>query len=380
VPSSQPLQRQYSAPAGRSSNLNRQTGTSPINIPQSHSRRTSAAASVPVRSFHRTGLGDIDEVQVYSPAAFLARSPEALKAPPVSVTPSPAVEHGEFDSQTFTYNQVYETSSSSHTPMTATSDSSLVSVPAVFSEPMTRTNTDDVLCTGFDDFNMNAKPESPGAKADDSDQAPLFSYSPDMIPDQYHGSFSDHPPSFSYVSEPKSSLLSESDTSLSSSQYPSSPQAKSARLLAPKLESNATSPAQSPPLKLVAVTAADGTVSHKAEIARAARQEPPRKTMYCKYCNEQPNGFHGVHELDRHIDRQHTLRRKVWICKEATPGGTFLANCKGEFLFTVQNPLLTHRSLPSWQDIRCQLQRRRPPPSRTLQPTQVQAWWPWQEE
>lgn len=341
LPSSQPLQRQCSAPAGRSqpssSKFTHAQGSatsSPINIPLHHSRRVSAAASVPARPFQHTGLGDIDEVQAYSPADYLARSADEYKAPAISVTPSTAVELGEFNSQTLTYNQVYDSSSSGHIPVTATSDSSLASAPTVFSEPMTRTNTDDVLCTGFDLFHFNpSKPESEAAKADDADQTPLFSYSPDMVPDQYHDSFPDRSPPFSYGSEMKTSLSSESDTSFSSSQYPSSPlmlETRSARLIMPKLESSATSPSQSPPLKLVAVRAADGTVSHKAEIARAARQEPPRKTMYCKYCNEQPNGFHGVHELDRHVDRQHTIRRKVWICKEDRPGGTFLANCKGE--------------------------------------------------
>jgi hypothetical protein len=326
VPSSQPLQRQYSAPAGRptaSLTSSRQAaGSSPISIPKSNSRRTSTAASIPVNSLYRISLSEIDEVQVFTPAGYLAQSPEA---PAISVTSSPAVEQCEFNSQILTYNQVYEPLSSSHTPMTATSDTSLASAPAVFSEPMTRTNTDDVLCTGFDMFTVN-KPESSFAKADDVDQASLFPCSPDIVPDQYNGCFPpDHP--FPYSMKP--CLSSESDASFSSSQHPSSPLPRATRAIAPKLESNMTSPAQSPPLKLVAVTGPDGSVSHKAEIARAARQEPPRKTMYCQYCNEQPNGFHGVHELDRHIDRQHKARRKVWICKESTPGGSFLANCKG---------------------------------------------------
>jgi hypothetical protein len=79
--------------------------------------------------------------------------------------------------------------------MTITYDSSLVSLLAVLSERMTRTNADNVLRTGSDDFNMNVKPESPGAKADNSDQAPLFSYAPAMLPDQYHGTFPRSSPS-----------------------------------------------------------------------------------------------------------------------------------------------------------------------------------------
>lgn len=53
-----------------------------------------------------------------------------------------------------------------------------------------------------------------------------------------------------------------------------------------------------------------------------------RKTLYCQFCTQQPSGFHGQHELDRHMDRKHRGQRKVWICKEAEPNGTFLSKCK----------------------------------------------------
>lgn len=52
------------------------------------------------------------------------------------------------------------------------------------------------------------------------------------------------------------------------------------------------------------------------------------KPTQCPLCDEQPRGFRGVHELRRHIHRQHRCTRKVWICKEARPGDTFLQNCK----------------------------------------------------
>jgi hypothetical protein len=83
-----------------------------------------------------------------------------------------------------------------------------------------------------------------------------------------------------------------------------------------------------PAPKLVAVQEADGTVKHKAEISRTTRQQPPRKTTFCQFCNDQPQGFHGDHELRRHIERHHQQVRRVWICKDASADGKFLSNCK----------------------------------------------------
>jgi hypothetical protein len=83
-----------------------------------------------------------------------------------------------------------------------------------------------------------------------------------------------------------------------------------------------------PEPKLIAVKAEDGTVKHKAEITRATRQQPPRKTTFCQFCNDQPQGFHGDHELRRHIERHHAQVRRVWICKDASADGTFLSSCK----------------------------------------------------
>jgi hypothetical protein len=50
-------------------------------------------------------------------------------------------------------------------------------------------------------------------------------------------------------------------------------------------------------------------------------------TAFCQICNDHPQGFHGPHELRRHVERQHSLGRRVWICRDASPDGTFLANC-----------------------------------------------------
>jgi hypothetical protein len=65
-----------------------------------------------------------------------------------------------------------------------------------------------------------------------------------------------------------------------------------------------------------------------AAIPKASIQRPPRPKTYCHICNDQPEGFHGEHELRRHIDRVHATVRKVWVCVDISPDKTFLANCK----------------------------------------------------
>jgi len=83
--------------------------------------------------------------------------------------------------------------------------------------------------------------------------------------------------------------------------------------------------------KYVPLTAENSSLVYEAGSALASGQEDPRNTVYCKFCTEQPQGFHGLHELHRHLYDKHQAR-KVWICIEAEPGGTFLANCKGQCL------------------------------------------------
>jgi hypothetical protein len=67
--------------------------------------------------------------------------------------------------------------------------------------------------------------------------------------------------------------------------------------------------------KYVTVTEADRTIKHKAEITRAPQKPQQRKTTHCTFYNEQPSGFHGDHELRRHIERHHSTIHKVRICQ-----------------------------------------------------------------
>ena len=80
--------------------------------------------------------------------------------------------------------------------------------------------------------------------------------------------------------------------------------------------------------KMIRISSSDGTSKEVAAIPKASIQRPPRQKTYCSMCNDQPDGFHGEHELRRHIERVHAVVRKVWVCVDISPGKTFLANCK----------------------------------------------------
>ena len=62
----------------------------------------------------------------------------------------------------------------------------------------------------------------------------------------------------------------------------------------------------------------------KTQYTRGAKN----KKVTCPYCDEQPGGFRGEHEYRRHYDRKHHSTRRCYICKDISPNGDFLANCK----------------------------------------------------
>ncbi|KAE8399561.1 hypothetical protein BDV37DRAFT_275190 [Aspergillus pseudonomiae] len=102
-----------------------------------------------------------------------------------------------------------------------------------------------------------------------------------------------------------------------------------ARPIAPKVESQSMSPPKATEqTKMIRISSSDGTSKEVAAIPKASIQRPPRQKTYCTMCNDQPDGFHGEHELRRHIERVHAVVRKVWVCVDISPGKTFLANCK----------------------------------------------------
>ncbi|KAE8151090.1 hypothetical protein BDV25DRAFT_100006 [Aspergillus avenaceus] len=140
--------------------------------------------------------------------------------------------------------------------------------------------------------------------------------------------------STSPATEMKHSMSSES-TSSSTSQPSRAARrtqeqiAQGARPIAPKMESQSMSPSKSAEqTKMIRISSSDGTSKEVAAIPKASIQRPPRPKTYCNMCNDQPDGFHGEHELRRHIERVHAVIRKVWVCIDISPDKSFLANCK----------------------------------------------------
>jgi hypothetical protein len=171
-----------------------------------------------------------------------------------------------------------------------------------------------------------------------SDSSPSFSPSVPH-PVSFSSSASSLPPS-SAAEEMKASLSTESNASFVSM----TPQSRTARRtceqvvqgarpIAPRLSSNqnSASTTQSPdhhPHQMIRIAAENGTSKEVAAIPKASFQRPARAKTYCHLCTDQPEGFHGEHELRRHIERVHSVVRKVWVCVDISPDKTFLANCK----------------------------------------------------
>ncbi|KIW14013.1 hypothetical protein PV08_06794 [Exophiala spinifera] len=359
--------------------------TAPVVVPRHSSgqRRTSNAGSYPNR-YQGTNLNYIQEVQDLSPTDFLASHGELSMTPPMNM------ERGESSNYLSTLTSPYFSaieSPAGYTPVTSTSDAGLTAASTILSEPMTRANTNDVLCEPFgmfrmDSMSMSQLPQTVDmldmSQAHDVLDSQLFSFS--SVVGTGHGY--NNPACLSFVDDdsfPSSSLSScsssssssyEMKNSLSSGSNASSLSVSSrqshhgrdrsqtqkqaavhgqggnapgscslnevsicvSRPIAPKMQRTVNASRSSfddmPVPKIVAVKGEDGTVKHKAAIARATRQPPLRKTTFCQFCSDQPQGFHGDHELRRHIDRHHASLRRVWICKDASASGTFLSNCK----------------------------------------------------
>lgn len=62
--------------------------------------------------------------------------------------------------------------------------------------------------------------------------------------------------------------------------------------------------------------------------AKPSYTRPPHPRVKCKFCNESPDGFRGDHELRRHMEREHSRLRKMFVIKDVSEDGQFLAKCK----------------------------------------------------
>lgn len=57
--------------------------------------------------------------------------------------------------------------------------------------------------------------------------------------------------------------------------------------------------------------------THKRPISKLASRRQKHEKEKCPLCDQRPEGFHGAHELRRHMERAHaTTFQTVWICQQ----------------------------------------------------------------
>lgn len=355
-----------SSGSGPGTSRHKQLSSRPINIPApkssqpwpAHEERYTAytSHSLPVhhvtRPVYRPSLGDCQDL---SPSDYLSQSPDEYQKPGLSLTPSPTVARGESRPQDLSRLSVSITSGSawdSYSSSRSVSDSGMTNASTATSEPMSRTNTNDILieplqmCRMASQYSGCDYSDTPTI-TDDYSSLGVESFFPESFDSSVLNSLSDV--SFASFSQnqslPESFIANsvdmlhcpsqESNASASSVESSQSrhlqklqqQNAQSKRRLAPKSQSQKNTVAM-PAANIVEFVADDGTRQKKAPIPRFSRQPKETTKVSCPICNDHKEGFHGEHELRRHIDRTHTGFRRVFICKDISPGKTFLANCK----------------------------------------------------
>lgn len=343
--------------------------TQPINIPTVKSSETwpapvepfqphtsqSLPVHHPARAVYHPSLGDCQDLSL---SEYLSRSPDDYQTPGLSLTPSPTVARGKFQPQDRSRLSVSSTTPDfawlSSSSLTSAIDAGMTSVSTANSERMSRSTTNEALIEPFQMCGIGSQPSEcdlpvpPPISTDNSsfdfDSLLTGESSPDftMFRSLSEGSFSSVPSnqsfSESFVPRHVDILPSPSQESNGTSTSSDSSESRhlrrvheqgiqSKRQLAPKTSSQETTSA-TPTTNFVETVAEDGTRQRKAQIPRTTR--PPKETCkaFCPICDEHKEGYSGEHELRRHINRTHSGFRKVWMCRDISPQGTFLANCQ----------------------------------------------------
>ncbi|KAJ5091082.1 hypothetical protein NUU61_005952 [Penicillium alfredii] len=327
----------------------------------------SQSQQIPVAHRHPAG-GTVGKRQSFGPSRTLRRLDHVDE-----YSPSEYAKQYLDDSRGPPYGSVLAAGlaayrSTGPSPLEDTDRTSLADPSPATAVEMTRSSTTESLCGGFDMFRF----DSSGPQAD---LDPIYSIPPELVPTStagllYHDPFPSsaypdldpasfsfpHPSAFSTSAPPTTSFhlpgssapasanaakVEPSKSIDSSSSEDSQPSraarrtqeqiAQGTRPIAPKRESHDDSPQRdsTDQHKMVRmISSADGTAKEVTAIPKASVHRPPRQKTYCHLCNDQSDGFHGEHELRRHIERVHATVRKVWVCVDISPDKSFLANCK----------------------------------------------------
>lgn len=343
------------------------TPTRPISIPTTNSSEAwpstgqtfplYASHSLPVHSSCRpTYQPSLDDCQDLSPSDYVLRSPEEFQiGPGLELIPFPPASRGEFEVQDLSLLPASTKSACEwalYPSPTSVSDASMTSASNTTSELMSRCGTNEMLIEPFQrfrvrsQFSMGDSSDAPPITNESGgfDVEPLFSESFDSALPKTQPDFSFPPfPPFSLGQSPQSFIPGSVDMHLSPSQESNASSSSSSstksrhlrrvveqnargkRLLAPKTHQKIK--AAPPATKIVEIVAEDGTRQQKAQISAPKHKPKEMNKVSCPICNDHKEGFHGDHELRRHIDRAHKNVRKVFVCKDISPDGTFLANC-----------------------------------------------------
>ncbi|KAF1840489.1 uncharacterized protein K460DRAFT_296925 [Cucurbitaria berberidis CBS 394.84] len=147
----------------------------------------------------------------------------------------------------------------------------------------------------------------------------------------------------SYLAEDmrRSASTSSSESSASDASAPSSTCSRqsrrereinaqaAARKIAPKaVESSDETESTPSNAQMARIRSDDGSSKTVGVISKTPYVRPHHPKIMCPHCIERPEGFRGTHELDRHIARAHSARRKGYICVDFSSDKKYLANCK----------------------------------------------------
>jgi hypothetical protein len=119
----------------------------------------------------------------------------------------------------------------------------------------------------------------------------------------------------------ESNYSSMSATSRAAAQLKRVNQFATTRPLAPKAGGDEVAMSREGSHAMVSMKSKDGSENRPVQaITKAPYQRPKHDRVFCKLCNECPEGFRGQHELGRHHDRCHKEQVKKWVCVEPPDG------------------------------------------------------------
>ena len=183
-----------------------------------------------------------------------------------------------------------------------------------------KAKTDDALLDTADDQllsftgGMNPEVEQQSLLAPPMSTSPSFS------------STFDRDASMQRTASAESNASSQSRISSQGAYPPSSSRPIAAKPKSPT--TSAMSRSVSSEHQMVRVRSADGSFQDKMAIAKAPYVRPQHQKVLCPHCDKKPDGYRGDHELGRHVNKEHSTMRSVWVCIDRSPGQSFLSRCK----------------------------------------------------